>query len=224
MHLPVQLFCDGLTVEMDEGGPSLCMSTTMKISVPELLNVLTTWGSAHRDHLTPDARDRVGGVGPRGPTPVPEAAEPRPSVFQKKWTEFPPSAFKNSASYNDYVAQHCWTRENAGSNAIVLNDDKTLKEFQDAKFEPVPRPQRVEYTFDRWKERMAAEKAKKEESQGGSLTVKPPPNYPAPKAPPKAPPVKAVPVGANPDSFNPTAPPPGLEGKAVPQKAPPSMQ
>lgn len=39
---------------------------------------------------------------------VPEAAEPRPSVFQKKWTEFPPSAFKNSASYNDYATRRVW--------------------------------------------------------------------------------------------------------------------
>eukprot|EP00435_Cladocopium_sp_Y103_P058233 s558_g20.t1 len=201
---------DGFSLEMsDVGGVptlSLSLSTKLKIPVSELLQTLMSAnggaaGSSFRQE--PESRTNI----------TAQVSQAR------KVAEGPIAPFKNSPSYADYVASNNWQGYQS-LNTLVLSDEKTFN-FMEAKFEPIPVPSKIEYTYAKWKEREAKEGAK----NSSQALVKPPPNYPAPpapKTPQKAPPVKGPPAalvaGASP------APPPGL-AKPAPAtwKSPPSI-
>lgn len=185
VHVPVQVSTatdEGFSLEMSEMGgvPTLTLRVqqTFKISVPELLQTLAS------------STGIASGPGPREESQADTAAK---VSKQRKAAEQPIMPFKNSPSYSDYVAIHNWTSV-PPTNSLVLNDEKASV-FCEAKFEPLPVPPKIEFTYAKFKE-----KDQKESGKTGSLNLKQPPSYPAPGPPKKAPPgaVAGPPPGLSP--------------------------
>jgi len=205
VHVPVQVSTatdEGFSLEMSEMGgvPTLTLRVqqTFKISVPELLQTLAS------------STGIASGPGPREESQGDTAAK---ISKQRKAAEHPIMPFRNSPSYSDYVAIHNWSGP-PSANTLVLNDEKASV-FSEAKFEPLPVPPKIEFTYAKFKEKDPKESGK----TSGSLNLKQPPSYPAPGPPKKAPPGA---VAGPPPGLSPPGPRTTAAGGPVAYKAPPA--